>query len=252
MGARTRIDRVLVDRGMAPSRERAQALLLAGRVFVRGQRVDKSGTLIDPDTEIDVRGDVCPYVSRGGLKLAGVLVPLGIDPAGLVCADIGASTGGFTDVLLQHGAVKVYAVDVGRGQLHQKLRLDSRVIVREGINARFPLAQVVDEPVGLVVIDVSFISLTKVLGAAADVLAKDNVTAERESAIVAMVKPQFELSAREVGRGGVVRDEGLRMRAVDGVVQFAQEIGLRETGRHESPVAGPAGNREVFVRFVRA
>jgi 23S rRNA (cytidine1920-2'-O)/16S rRNA (cytidine1409-2'-O)-methyltransferase len=245
---RIRIDRLLVERGLAESRERAQALLMAGRVFVKGQRVDKPGTLAASDTEIDVRGDACPYVSRGGLKLAGVLTPLEIDPRGLICADIGASTGGFTDVLLQHGAERVYAVDVGRGQLHAKLRSDPRVVVHEGINARFPLAQVVPEAVALIVIDVSFISLAKILPEAVKILA---TRASREPAIVAMVKPQFELSPREVGRGGVVRDDALRVKAVEGVLASARALGLVEQGRCDSPVHGPAGNREIFVKFVR-
>jgi 23S rRNA (cytidine1920-2'-O)/16S rRNA (cytidine1409-2'-O)-methyltransferase len=251
--AKLRIDKVLVERGLAESRERAQALLLAGRVFVKGQRVDKAGALVaEDDASIEVRGDACPYVSRGGLKLAGVLAPLAIDPSGSVCADIGASTGGFTDVLLQHGATRVYAIDVGRGQLHQKLRTDPRVVVHEGINARFPLAEIVPEPVALVVMDVSFISLTRILGAVEKILAPTAPLALGAPCIVAMVKPQFELSPKEVGRGGVVRDDGLRAKAVDSVVSFAATLGLRDAGRCDSPVAGPAGNREVFVKFVRS
>ncbi len=243
--SKTRIDKLLVERGLSESRERAQALVMAGRVFVKGQRVDKAGAQVAEDeAAIEVKGDACPYVSRGGLKLAGVLAPLAIDPTGAVAADIGASTGGFTDVLLQHGATRVYAIDVGKGQLHQKLRTDPRVIVHEGINARFPLEEIVPEPVALAVMDLSFISLTKVLGAVEKVLARDGV-------IVAMVKPQFELSPREVGKGGVVRDDALRAKAVDSVVEFAKSIALREDGRCDSPVAGPAGNREVFVKFVR-
>lgn len=251
MSERDRIDRVLVERGLADSRERAQALLLAGRVFVRGQRVDKPGTRVDRNADIEVRGDVCPYVSRGGLKLAGVLEPLGIDASGLVCADIGASTGGFTDVLLQHGAEKVYAVDVGRGQLHARLRADPRVVVCEGVNARYALGDVIPEPVGLVVIDVSFISLTKILPAVVSVLSLETLPGGRVPSIVAMVKPQFELTPKEVGRGGVVRDDRLRARAVEQVVTAANELGLEENGRCDSPVPGPAGNREVFVRLVR-
>ncbi len=242
--ARERVDRLLVARGLADSREKAQALILAGRVFAKNQRVDKAGTTLDETVELEVKGDACPYVSRGGLKLAGVLDPLGVDPSGRICADVGASTGGFTDVLLHRGAVRVYAVDVGKGQLHQKLRADPRVIVREGINARLALAEVVDEPVSLVVMDLSFISLTKVLPAVVPVLTE-------RATVLAMVKPQFELSPKEVGRGGVVRDDALRAKAVDGVVLAARAIGLIERGRHDSPVHGPAGNREVFVRFDR-
>ena len=245
--SKTRIDKLLIERGLAQSRERAQALLLAGRVFVRGQRVDKAGTNVaDDEPSIEVRGDACPYVSRGGLKLAGVLEPLAIDARDRVCADIGSSTGGFTDVLLQSGAQRVYAIDVGKGQLHEKIRKDPRVVVHEGINARFPLAEIIPEPVELVLMDLSFISLTKVLGAVEKVLARTP-----GAAIVAMVKPQFELSPKEVGRGGVVRDDALRAKAVEGVVEFAATLGLLESGRCDSPVAGPAGNREVFVKFLR-
>jgi 23S rRNA (cytidine1920-2'-O)/16S rRNA (cytidine1409-2'-O)-methyltransferase len=242
--SRQRVDRLLVERGLAESREKAQALVLAGRVFAKGQRVDKAGTAVDESLELEVRGDACPYVSRGGMKLAGVLDPLEIAPAGRTCADVGASTGGFTDVLLQRGAARVYAVDVGKGQLHQKLRTDPRVVVREGINARLALAEVVDEPVSLVVMDLSFISLTKVLPAVLPVL-------DVGGTIVAMVKPQFELTPKEVGRGGVVRDDALREKAVDAVIASARAIGLRAIGRMDSPVHGPAGNREVFVRFDR-
>jgi 23S rRNA (cytidine1920-2'-O)/16S rRNA (cytidine1409-2'-O)-methyltransferase len=241
---RERVDRLLVAQGLAESREKAQALVLAGRVFAHQQRVDKPGTTIDPSTPLEVRGDLCPFVSRGGLKLAGVLDPLGVDPAGHLCADIGASTGGFTDVLLQRGALGVYAIDVGRGQLHSKLRTDPRVIVREGINARLPLNQVVDREVSLVVMDLSFISLTKVLPAVVPILSS-------KGTVIAMVKPQFELSPKEVGRGGVVRDDALRAKAVAMVVEGARALGLRAAGQRDSPVHGPAGNREVFVRFDR-
>jgi 23S rRNA (cytidine1920-2'-O)/16S rRNA (cytidine1409-2'-O)-methyltransferase len=241
---RERVDRLLLARGLADSREKAQALILAGRVFAKNQRVDKPGTALDPSIELEVRGDPCPYVSRGGLKLAGVLDPLGVRAEGLTCADVGASTGGFTDVLLRRGARRVYAVDVGRGQLHQSLRVDPRVVVREGINARLALAEVLDEAVSLVVMDLSFISLTKVLPAVIPVLGPGAI-------VLAMVKPQFELSPKEVGRGGVVRDDALRARAVDAVVASARPLGLIERGRHDSPVHGPAGNREVFVRFDR-
>lgn len=246
MGAkapRQRVDKLLVERGLAPSRERAQALLLAGRVSVAGQRVDKAGTLIPEDAALTVQEDPCPYVSRGGLKLAGVLGPLGIDPAGRVCLDLGASTGGFTDVLLQHGALRVWAVDVGYHQLHERLRADPRVISREGVNARLGLREVVTERVSLVVIDVSFIGLGKVLPAVVEVL-------DDEATVVAMVKPQFELGPALV-RGGVVRDDALRAQAVDGVVRAAEALGLMEQGRVDSAVHGPSGNREVFVRLVR-
>ncbi|MDP3275393.1 MAG: TlyA family RNA methyltransferase [Deltaproteobacteria bacterium] len=244
MSARVRVDRLLVDRGLVESRERAQAMILAGRVFSRGQRVEKPGTQVTEDTDLELRGDPCPYVSRGGLKLVGVLEPLGISVLHRICADIGASTGGFTDVLLQHGATRVYAVDVGKGQLHQKLRTDPRVVVREGINARADLITVITEPVSLVVMDLSFISLTKVIPALLPVLTP-------EATVLAMVKPQFELSPREVGRGGVVREDELRYKAVDTVAQAATLVGLLERGRQDSPVHGPSGNREIFLRLDR-
>lgn len=240
---RERIDRLLVDRGLAESRERAQALLLAGRVFVAGQRVDKPGHRLAVDAPLEVRGDPCPYVSRGGLKLAGVLDPLGVDPAGRTCLDVGASTGGFTDVLLQRGALKVWAVDVGHGQLHERIRRDPRVVVREGVNARLGLREVVTDAVSLVVMDVSFISLTKVLPAVAEVL-----RGAPDASIVAMVKPQFELEPKLVP-GGVVRDDALRARAVAQVVAAAGALGFTCVGKEDSPVHGPAGNREVFVHL---
>lgn len=246
VAARERVDKVLVARGLAESRERAQALCIAGKVFVAGQRVDKPGTAVPLDAEVTVQGDPCPYVSRGGLKLSGVLDPLGVDPSGRVCLDIGASTGGFTDVLLQRGAARVWAVDVGRAQLHERIRRDPRVLSREGVNARHGLKEVVTEPVSLVVMDVSFISLTKVLPAAAEALDANDPTAS----VIAMVKPQFELGPHEA-KGGVVRDDALRAKAVSLVVDAARALGLKELGREDSPVHGPAGNREVFVRFGR-
>lgn len=244
MAAKERIDKILVARGLAETRERAQALVMAGRVFVKGQRVDKAGTPIALDAPVEVQGDAIPFVSRGGLKLDGVLDPLGVTVAGKVCLDVGASTGGFTDVLLQRGAVKVWAIDVGHGQLHEKIANDPRVVAHEGVNAKLGLAEVVTEKVALVVIDVSFISLTKILAAVVERL-------DDGGDIVAMVKPQFELSPKEV-KGGVVREDALRMKAVALVVECAVALGLREMGREESPVHGPAGNREVFVRFSRA
>jgi 23S rRNA (cytidine1920-2'-O)/16S rRNA (cytidine1409-2'-O)-methyltransferase len=240
---RERVDKLLVARGLAETRERARALLMAGRVFVAGQRVDKAGALVPDNATIDVQGEACPYVSRGGLKLAGVLSVLRVEPAGRVCLDVGASTGGFTDVLLQRGALRVWAVDVGRGQLHERLRRDPRVVAREGVNARWGLREVVTEPIELAVVDVSFIGLAKVLPAVTEVLVPWGV-------LLAMVKPQFELGPHEA-KGGVVRDDAARQRAVDGVVAAAATLGLHADGQAESPVHGPSGNREVFVRFVR-
>lgn len=241
---RQRVDKLLVERGLAPSRERAQAMLLAGRVRLGGQRIDKAGTLIGVDAELSVAEDPCPYVSRGGLKLASVISELGVDPAGRVCLDLGASTGGFTDLLLQRGASRVWAVDVGHNQLHERLRADPRVLSREGVNARLGLRDVVTERVSLVVIDVSFIGLGKVLPAAVELLSDDGE-------VLAMVKPQFELGPSLV-KGGVVRDDALRARAVDGVAEAARALGLCELARVDSAVHGPSGNREVFLHLRRA
>jgi 23S rRNA (cytidine1920-2'-O)/16S rRNA (cytidine1409-2'-O)-methyltransferase len=251
---RERIDVTLVERGLAETRARAQALLIAGRVFVDGQRVDKPGTSVRPDAAIDVRGDAIPYVSRGGLKLAGVWDALGMDVRGAIAADIGASTGGFTDMLLQKGAARVHAVDVGKGLLHERIRNDARVVVHEGINARYPLRAILGETMDVVVMDVSFISLTKMLASAAEVLAQQpssGASALAHPTLVTMVKPQFELQPGDVGRGGVVRDPALRQRAVDNVIAAAAVLGLHPGAVVESPVAGPAGNREVFVAFRR-
>ncbi len=242
---RERVDRLLVDRGLVESRERAQSLLLAGRVFSDGQRVEKAGQRLVLDAQLEVRGDPCPFVSRGGLKLDGVIETLGVSPLDRVCLDVGASTGGFTDVLLQRGAARVWTVDVGRAQLHERIRANPRVIVREGVNARLGLREIVTEPVSLVVMDVSFISLTKVLPAVCEVL--DATGAD----VVAMVKPQFELEPKLVP-GGVVRDDALRARAVESVVEAAAALGLVRLAQADSPVHGPAGNREVFVSFRRA
>jgi len=242
-----RIDRLLVDRGLAPSRERAQALVLAGLVVVDERRVDKPGTRVPADASIRVKGEDNPYVSRGGLKLAGALEALGVDPAGRVVLDVGASTGGFTDCVLQRGAALVYAVDVGHGQLAWKLQQDPRVVAVERTNARtwdgsLPGGgHLSDRPPDLVVIDASFISLRLLL---------PNVRALAPAAeVVALVKPQFEVGRGQVGRGGVVRDDALRAGAVADVVAVAGELGLRCAAVVDSPLAGPRGNREVFVRL---
>lgn len=240
---RERVDRLLVARGLAPSRERAQAMLLAGRVRSGEVRIDKPGTLIPEDAPLSVTEDPCPYVSRGGLKLAGALGPLGVDPRDRVCLDLGASTGGFTDVLLQRGAARVWAVDVGHHQLHERLRADPRVVSREGVNARLGLRAVLSEQVSLTVIDVSFIGLAKVLPAVTEVLAPGGD-------VVAMVKPQFELGPALV-KGGVVRDDALREQAVRGVVTAAAALGFEALGQVDSEVHGPSGNREVFLHLRR-
>jgi 23S rRNA (cytidine1920-2'-O)/16S rRNA (cytidine1409-2'-O)-methyltransferase len=235
-----RLDKLLVEKGWAESREKAQALIMAGLVYVNGERVEKAGTKIPLEAEIEVKGEALPYVSRGGLKLEHALKTFDLDPAGLVCADLGASTGGFTDCLLKHGAHRVYAVDVGRGQLHFRLRQDPRVVVMEGVNARYLQADDLPELVDLVTIDVSFISLTKILPAAWRILKPGGL-------VVALIKPQFEVGKGRVGRGGVVRDQALHREVIQKIGSFAEEIGFQILGLTESPLLGPAGNREFLI-----
>ena len=225
--------------GLAETRSRAQSLILAGKVLVDDVPVDKAGAAVAEDARVRLRGEPHRYVSRGGDKLEGALADLGVEVRGLRCLDVGASTGGFSDCLLQHGAASVVAVDVGRGQLHEKLRQDPRVRSLERTHARELTPEQVGPDVDLVVIDVSFISLRQVLPAVR--------RAAPEAAVLAMVKPQFEVGREQVGKGGVVRDEALRAAAVDGVAAAASELGLREHGRVDSRVAGPKGNREVFL-----
>jgi len=238
-----RLDVLLVERGLVESRTRAQALILAGKVLVDGRPVAKAGERVSPEAGLTLRQADHPYVSRGGVKLAGALDDFGLDVTGLVALDIGASTGGFTDCLLQRKAARVYALDVGRGQLDWKLRQDKRVIILEGINARYLKAEQLPEPVDLVVIDVSFISLRHILGPAAVVLRPGG-------RMVALVKPQFELEKKLVGKGGIVRDAELRARAVDQVAEYATRAGLEVAGRAESKLAGADGNQESFL-FLR-
>jgi 23S rRNA (cytidine1920-2'-O)/16S rRNA (cytidine1409-2'-O)-methyltransferase len=235
-----RLDVLLVERGLAPTRAKAQALVLAGQVVVADQRCDKPGTRVPVDAELRLKGEVLPYVSRGGLKLKGALDAFGLDVRAAVCADIGASTGGFTDCLLQEGAARVYAIDVGRGQLHEKLRVDPRVISRERVNARHLGDDDLPEPVDVVVIDVSFISLTLVLPSVLERLKPGGV-------LVALVKPQFEAGPGGVDKGGVVRDPGVRQGAIDRVTAFVRAAGLEALGLIDSPVPGPAGNLEALL-----
>jgi len=239
--SRTRLDLLVVERGLAPSRERARALILAGRVQVAGRRVDKAGALVGADAELLVSEDH-PYVSRGGVKLAGALSGLGVDPAGLVCLDVGASTGGFTDCLLRQEATRVYAVDVGYGQLAWSLRTDPRVVVMERTNARH--LESLPEPIALCVIDASVISLRLLLEPLARLLGPTG-------RVLAMVKPQFEVGRARVGKGGVVRDDLLRAASADGVAQAAAAAGLAEVGRLDSVLPGPKGNREIFLLLAR-
>ena len=237
-----RLDRLLVERGLAPTREKAQAMILAGLVTVGGRRVEKAGEGVPSDAEVEVAGPPHPYVSRGGVKLAGALDHFGIDPRGKVCLDVGASTGGFTDCLLQRGAARVYAVDVGYGQLDAKLRNDARVVVREKVNARALSAAEVGEPIELAAVDVSFISLRLVLPAIVRLLVPGAV-------LVALVKPQFEAGRSEVPRGGVVRSEETRRRVVAEIEAAGRELGLDVLGSIPSPIRGARGNEEFLLGF---
>jgi 23S rRNA (cytidine1920-2'-O)/16S rRNA (cytidine1409-2'-O)-methyltransferase len=236
---RQRVDLLLVERGLAGSRARAQALVMAGAVVVGEARVDKPGQLVDPSLPVRLKEDAAPqrYVSRGALKLERALEAFPISPAGKACADLGASTGGFTDLLLQRGAARVHAVDVGYGQLHQRLRRDPRVVVRERVNARHLDAEALGERVALVVGDLSFISLALVLPAVKAILAPGGEA-------ILLVKPQFEVGRGQVGKGGVVRDEAGRRAALASVAAVARALGFEVLGHVESPIAGPAGNRE--------
>ncbi len=235
-----RLDKLLVDQGLAQSRERARALILAGQVIVDDHRVDKVGTRFALDVELRIKGSDIPYVSRGGLKLEKGLDCFALDPQGHVAIDVGASTGGFTDCLLQRGAVKVYAVDVGYGQLAWKLREDSRVVNFERCNIRALKAEQLDQAPSLAVIDASFISLSKVLPSTLALLTDDAL-------IVALIKPQFEVGRGQVGKGGVVRDEKLHLQVVENIRKLALELNCRIVGVDESPILGPKGNREFLI-----
>jgi 23S rRNA (cytidine1920-2'-O)/16S rRNA (cytidine1409-2'-O)-methyltransferase len=234
-----RIDLLLVEKGLATSRTQAQALVMAGAVVAGEQRVDKPGQLVSSELPLRVKEDAAPqkYVSRGALKLEKALEVFPVDPRGQVCADLGASTGGFTDLLLQRGAARVYAVDVGYGQLHARLRGDPRVVVRERENARHLTATALGEQVDLVTGDLSFISLRLVLPAIKAIL-------KPGGGALLLVKPQFEVGKGEVGKGGVVRDEGQRRAALEQVKEAASVLGFQVLGEAESPIEGPAGNRE--------
>ena len=236
-----RLDQVLAERGLADSRAKAQALVMAGLVFVEGRRADKPGALVADDAAIEVRGKPHPYVSRGGVKLAHALDRFAVDPAGKVCLDVGASTGGFTDVLLKRGAARVYAVDVGHGQLDWSLRNDKRVVVLEKTNARYLSREQVPEPVDLIVCDASFIGLETVLPAP---LA---LAAERAD-LVALVKQQFEVGPERVGKGGVVRDAAARRAACERIRSWLDaQPGWRVLGLAESPIRGADGNVEYLI-----
>ncbi len=240
-GERPRLDQVLVERGLAETRSQAQALVMAGKVYSGTRRLDKPGHRIAADQPIEVRGRPHPWVSRGGLKLAGALEHFGIEVGGRVALDIGASTGGFTDVLLAGGAARVYAVDVGRGQLAWKLRQDDRVVVLEGVNARHLGPENVPERVGIVVCDASFIGLELVLPAAL-------ALAGPGAHLVALIKPQFEVGKGRVGKGGVVRDPALHEEVVARIRAWLEgPMGWRVIGVTESPIRGADGNLEFLI-----
>jgi 23S rRNA (cytidine1920-2'-O)/16S rRNA (cytidine1409-2'-O)-methyltransferase len=239
--AKTRLDILLVARGLAESRTKAQALIMAGLVYTGEQKLDKAGNEFPDDMELSVRGREHPWVSRGGVKLAHGLEHFGVDVTGLTAIDVGASTGGFTDVLLTNGAAKVYAVDVGHGQLDTKLRLDARVVVMEKINARNLTETEIPSPVDLVVCDASFISLKKVLPAAL------TLTTHRAQ-LVTLIKPQFEVGKVEVSRGkGVIRDKALHQAVCDDISAWLTGIGWKVVGITTSPITGPKGNVEFLL-----
>jgi 23S rRNA (cytidine1920-2'-O)/16S rRNA (cytidine1409-2'-O)-methyltransferase len=243
---RTRLDQLMVERGLADNRTRAQALLLAGLVFSGETRLEKPGMMVKPDLPLELRGEAHPWVSRGGVKLAHALGHFAIDPAGLVGLDVGASTGGFTDVLLQRGAARIYAVDVGHGQLAWKLRSDSRVIVLERTNARHLTREHVPEPIDLVVCDASFIGLETVLPAPL-------ALARPGARLVALIKPQFEVGKGQVGKGGVVRDPALHDAVCARIgAWLADKMGWHVIGLTPSPLLGPEGNREFLIAAVNA
>jgi 23S rRNA (cytidine1920-2'-O)/16S rRNA (cytidine1409-2'-O)-methyltransferase len=235
-----RLDKLLVDRGVAPTLERARALILARAVKINEVYLDKAGTPVEVDSEIHIKGEDNPYVSRGGLKLKEALKEFSLNIEGIVALDVGASTGGFTDCLLQAGARKVYALDVGYGQLAWKLREDKRVVVIERTNIRYYDGVDLDEQINLATIDASFISLKIVLPAVLKLLGE-------EAQILALIKPQFEVAKEEVGKGGVVQDPAIHDRVVQDISGFCQFLNLEVEGACTSPILGPAGNREFFI-----
>lgn len=236
-----RLDQLLVERGLVESREKARALILAGQVLVNGQKADKAGRAVAADSRVELL-EQPRYVGRGGLKLEAALRHFGIPVAGKICLDIGSSTGGFTDCLLQHGAARVYAIDVGTGQLDWKLRNDPRVAVRERVNARHLSRTEVPEPIELAVCDLSFISITMILPALATLLAKD-------AEMVILVKPQFELERHQVGKGGIIRDPALHQQACQRVEEAVRRLGFR-TDIIPCPILGAEGNQE-FLLYAR-
>jgi 23S rRNA (cytidine1920-2'-O)/16S rRNA (cytidine1409-2'-O)-methyltransferase len=238
-----RLDRLLVERGLADSRQKAQALILAGQILVDEQKIEKCGTVVSAEAELRLLGETLPYVSRAGVKLAAALDHFGVDPAGKLCLDVGASTGGFTDCLLQRGAVKVFAVDAGTNQLDWKLRQDPRVAVMEKTNARYLTFEQIGTRVAIATMDVSFISSTLILPVVPPLL-------EKSADLLVLVKPQFEVGPGQVGKGGVVRDPQLHEEAIAKVARRVAELGFEEIGRVESALPGAAGNLEFFLHAI--
>ena len=240
--SKIRLDQYLCQNGLVQSRERAKALIMSGIVFVNEQKVDKAGEMIAPDAKVEVRGHDIGYVSRGGLKLEKAVNHVALELEGLVCMDIGASTGGFTDCMLQNGAAKVFAVDVGYGQFAWKLRQDPRVVCMEKTNIRYVTPEDIGEPLDFASVDVSFISLTKVLPAARELLKDD-------AQMVCLIKPQFEAGREKVGKKGVVRDKNVHLEVIEKVIAFAREQGFSVLHLEFSPIKGPEGNIEYLVHL---
>ncbi len=235
-----RLDVLLVKRGLAESREKAKAIIMSGIVYVDGQKEDKAGTAFEEAVSIEVRGNTLKYVSRGGLKLEKAMTHFGLTLDGKICMDVGSSTGGFTDCMLQNGAVKVYAVDVGHGQLAWKLRNDERVVCMEKTNIRYVTREDIPDPIDFSSIDVSFISLTKVLGPVKALL-KEN------GQVVCLIKPQFEAGREKVGKKGVVRDKAVHLEVIEMVISYAESIGFTVLNLEYSPIRGPEGNIEYLL-----
>ena len=246
MKIKKRLDVLLVERGFAETRTKAQAVIMSGLVYVSGQKADKPGMSFEENSEIEVRGATCPYVSRGGLKLEKALRDFGVDPTGYVCSDSGASTGGFTDCLLQQGAKKVFAIDVGYGQLDWKIRSDPRVVVMERTNVRYVTPEQLGEPLDLSVVDVSFISLRIVLPVIKTFLK------EKAGQVLCLIKPQFEAGKEKVGKKGVVRDPAVHKEVLDDFVALTKEIDFKILGLTFSPVKGPEGNIEFLAHLTLA
>ena len=243
MKNKKRLDVLLVERGYAETRTKAQAIIMSGLVYVSGQKADKPGMSFEENSDIEVRGATCPYVSRGGLKLEKALRDFGVDPTGYVCSDSGASTGGFTDCLLQQGASKVFAIDVGYGQLDWKIRSDPRVVVMERTNVRYVTPEQLGEPLDLSVVDVSFISLRIVLPVIKTFLKKN------AGQVLCLIKPQFEAGKEKVGKKGVVRDPSVHKEVLDDFIALTKEIDFKILGLTFSPVKGPEGNIEFLAHL---